>query len=528
MNVSSPVTPADSTADQSVPLKNWLAVIGSAVGAFMAVLDIQITAASLRDIQGGLGASVDEGTWISTAYLIAEIVTIPLTGWLSRAFSPKIYIIANALLFILFSVLCGMARSLPMMIACRAAQGFTGGVLIPMAFTIILTMLPRSKQPIGLAIFGITATFAPSIGPAIGGFITDTLSWPYIFYLNLIPGAVLVAVLMYSMPSTKMQLGLLKQNDIPGIISMAIGLSSIIYVLEEGQRKDWFGSHEIQTAAVLAAIFLTFFVIREFFAKYPLVNLRLLRERNFGFGSIANVAMGMALYGSVYLLPIYLSTTQGYSAAQIGQVMVWSGLPQLFITPFLPVLMRRLDPRALICFGFTMFATSCLMNAFMTHDYAGPQLMLSMVVRAIGQPFIMTPLSTLTTSGIEPEQAGSASALFNMMRNLGGSVGTALASTLIVQREQFHSFRLGEHITMSDAPVREWISNTAQMLHHAGASTWMAQQQALKVLADRVREEAYVMAFNDAFTCVAIMLFGAMLAAMLLRKPTGALHAAAE
>jgi DHA2 family multidrug resistance protein len=517
-----------AAAEPRVPLKNWLAVIGSAIGAFMAILDIQITASSLRDIQGGLGASVDEGSWISTSYLIAEIVTIPLTGWLAQTFSPKIYIVVNASLFILFSILCGMVHDLPSMIVCRAAQGFTGGVLIPMAFTIILTMLPRSKQPIGLAIFSITATFAPSIGPAIGGYITDALSWPYIFYLNVIPGALLIGLLLYSLPSTKMQLGMLKQNDIPGIISMAVGLSSLIYVLEEGQRKDWLGSPMIQIAAALAGLFLTFFIIWEFFAKHPLVNLRLLGERNFGLGSIANVVLGMALYGSVYLLPIYLATTQGYSAAQIGEVLIWSGMPQLAITPFLPLLMRKFDPRFLIGFGFAMFATSCLMNAFMSHDYAGPQLVVSMVVRALGQPFILTPLAAMATTGIQPAQAGSASALFNMMRNLGGSVGTAVASTLVIQREQFHSARLGEHITLSDAPVRAWIAEAAHNLHHAGASSWVAQQQALKVLSDHVREEAFVMAFNDAFVTLAIILFLAMVTVLFLRKPTGQLNAAVE
>jgi DHA2 family multidrug resistance protein len=309
---------------------------------------------------------------------------------------------------------------------------------------------------------------------------------------------------------------------------MAVGLSSLIYVLEEGQRKDWFGSPLIQTAGVLAVVFLTFFTVWEFFAKHPLVNLRLFGERNFGLGSLANIVLGAALYGSVYLLPIYLATTQGYSASQIGQVLIWSGLPQLAITPFLPVLMRKFDPRFLICFGFAMFACSCLMNAFMSHDYAGPQLVVSMVVRALGQPFILTPLAAVATIRIQPAQAGSASALFNMMRNLGGSIGTAVASTLVIQREQFHSARLGEHVTLSDAPVREWLANAAQNLHHAGASHWVAQQQALNVLGSKIREEAYVMAFNDAFTAVAIILFLAMVTVLFLRKPTGQLNTAVE
>jgi DHA2 family multidrug resistance protein len=511
-----------------VPLKNWIAVFGSAIGAFMAVLDIQITSSSLRDIQGALGASVDEGSWISTAYLIAEIITIPLTGWLAQVFSPKLYVIVNAVLFVFFSVICGMAHDLPTMIICRAAQGFTGGILIPTCFSTILQMLPPPKIPIGMAIFAITATFAPSIGPAIGGYLTDALGWQYIFYLNIVPGVVLISMLLYSLPSSKPKFELLKRNDLPGIVCMAVGLSNLIYVLEEGQRKDWLGSELIQRSAMLAALFLTAFVIRELTAKYPLVNLRLLLRRNFGLGSIANVALGVALYGSVFLQPLYLSVTQGYSAWQIGEYMIWSGLPQLVIIPFVPMLMRRMDPRLLLCFGLAAFGSSCLLNAFMSHDYAGPQLITSMLVRAIGQPFIMVPLSAMATAGIEKEQVGSASALFNMMRNLGGSVGTAVASTLVTQREQFHSVRLHEHITDYDLAVRNFITEATTRLHHAGATFAVAHDQAMGVLAAKIRNEAYVMAFNDAFASVAVVLFIAVIAAMLLKKPQGQLHAAAE
>jgi DHA2 family multidrug resistance protein len=425
-------------------------------------------------------------------------------------------------------MLCGFAHDLSSMIVFRAAQGFTGGVLIPMCFTIILTTLPKSKQPIGMALFSITATFAPSIGPAVGGYITDMLSWQYIFFLNLIPGVVLVGLLLYSLPASKMNLDLLKKNDLLGIGFMSIGLSSLIYVLEEGQRKDWLGSPLIANAAILAAVFLTLFVVREFFAKYPLVNLRLLGRRNFGFGSIVNVGLGAAMYGSVYLVPVYLATTQGYSAAQIGQVMMWSGLPQLFITPFVPWLMKRIDPRWMLAFGLFMFALSCFLNTSMSHDYAGPQMTLAMVVRALGQPLVMTPLSAMTTAGVEPEQAGNASALFNMMRNIGGSIGTAVASTLLVQREQFHSERIGEHITMSDAAVRDFLAQGAAAMHHAGASMWTAKEQALQVLAHQVQTQAYEMAFNDTFLAVALMLLGAMALVALLRRPTGEMHLAAE
>jgi MFS transporter, DHA2 family, multidrug resistance protein len=505
--------------EETVSTKDWIAVIGSAVGAFMAVLDIQITNSSLPNIQGALGAGVDEGSWISTAYLIAEIVTIPLTAYLSRVFSVKRYVLVNAVLFLIFSVACAFSWDLGSMIAFRAAQGFTGGTLIPMSFNIILSHLPPSKQPIGLAIFSITAVFAPAIGPAIGGYLTDNFGWEYIFYLNVIPGILLVALLSYALELEPMQLGLLKKGDWFGILSMAVGLGNLEYVLEEGQRKDWFGSDLIRNSAILAAIGLTIFLIIEFTRKEPLLNLRLLARRNFGLGSLANIALGFALYGSVYLLPLYLSTVQGYSAWQIGQVLIWSGLPQLPITPFVPKLMEKIDGRILMIFGLIVYGLSCLMNAFMSHDYSGPQLTISMIVRAIGTPFIFVPLSVVTTAGIEREQAGSGSALFNMLRNLGGSIGIAACSTFVTQREQFHSTRVGESVTRYSAETRQAQNSIASLLRHRGDSTYVAQVQAQKVLDSMVRREANVMAYNDAFLLVAIVLFSATIGSFFLKKP---------
>jgi DHA2 family multidrug resistance protein len=508
-------------AEAAVPLKSWLAVVGSALGAFMAVLDIQITSSSLRDIQGTLGASVEEGSWISSSYLIAEIVTIPLTGWLSQVFSTRLYVIVNTILFVIFSMLCGTAHDLPSMILFRAAQGFTGGTLIPMSFSIILSMLPPSKRPVGLAMFSVTAVFAPSIGPAVGGFLTENFGWQSAFYLNLIPGAIMLALLAYSLPKVPMRLDLLKKNDIPGIIFMALGLGSLTFTLEEGQRKDWLGSEIIQTTTALAITFLTLFLLRELRAKNPLVNLRLLARRNFGIGSFANTALGMALYGAVYLLPLYLGMVQGYNAWQIGQVMIWSGLPQLLIIPLVPKLMGKIDPRIMLSAGLMLFGISCLMNSFMDHNYASDQFIASCIMRALGQPLIMIPLSMLATAGIEKEHTGSASALFNMMRNLGGSIGIAIASTLLIQREQFHSHRLGEHLTATNLNLQQWLSTTAQNLQQRGLSLDSANQQSLQMLSENIRTEAYILAFNDVFLVLGIILFIAAGTSLFLKKPAG-------
>src|SRR5580692_3281052 len=259
----SPATPAAP----AVSVKTWVAVIGATLGAFMAVLNIQIVNASLADIQGAIGAGIDDGGWISTSYLIAEIVVIPLSGWLAQVFSVRIYLLTNAILFLALSVACAFAQDLPQMIALRAVQGFTGGVLIPMAFTLIITLLPKAKQPIGLALFALSATFAPAIGPTIGGYLTENWSWQYIFYVNLVPGALMVAMLWFSLDAKPMKLSLLRQGDWPGVITMAIGLSALQTVLEEGNKDDWFGSPFIVRLSVIAVVALALFLWIELTGK---------------------------------------------------------------------------------------------------------------------------------------------------------------------------------------------------------------------------------------------------------------------
>ena len=502
--------------------------MGSMLGAFMAVLDIQITNSSLKEIQAALGATLDEGSWISTGYLVAEIVVIPLTGWLSRVFSVRWYLFVNAFLFIIFSVCCAFATSLPMMVVFRALQGFTGGVLIPMSFTIVLTMLPPAKQPIGMALFAITATFAPSIGPTLGGWLTDNFGWEYDFYLNIVPGLMLLATVWYTIDPKPLQLNLLKQGDWLGIISMAIGLSSIEVVLEEGNRKDWFGSAMIRQLAITGVIFISIILWVELTRKRPFINLRLLMRRNFGIGSIAGLALGLGLYGSVYILPLYLGQIKDYTAMQIGEVIMWSGVPQLFLIPLVPKLMQRFDARFMAAAGFSMFAVSCFMNSTMTHDTGIDELRWSQLVRALGQPLMIVPLTSITTGSIEKEQAGSASGLFNMMRNLGGSVGIAILSTLITWREQFHSNRLGEHVSLYSLETQQRIDQLTQSFLSKGADFVTAHNQAIAAIDNTVRREAYVMAYNDGFYFVGIALLVSAIALLFTKKVKAGASAAAH
>jgi len=501
-------------ASDRVPLRNWVAVVGGVLGAFMAILDIQITNSSLADIQGTLGASLDEGSWISTGYLIAEIIVIPLTAWLSQVFGLRRYLLVNCAFFLGFSMLCGTATSLTEMVLYRIGQGFSGGVLIPLAFTILMTRLPPSKRAIGSALFGFTATFAPAIGPTIGGWLTENYGWQWIFYINVLPGFVMMGMIWYGLDNAPAQLGRFLRGDWGGIICMAIGLGCLEYVLEEGQRKDWFGNDAIRACAWLAGIFLTAFLVIQFTRREPLLNLRLLANRSLGAATAMNLATGLALYGTVYIMPLYLTQVQGYNALQIGEVLMWMGLPQLALFPFLPMLLRYVDSRLVVATGIGLFAASCYMNGYMSHDTAIDQLKWSQLVRALGQPLLMSPLSQMSMIGIPPSQAGSASSLFNMMRNLGGSIGIALLSTIVEQREHYHFSVIAERATRNSVRVQDRLHDLAASLAPHGGDATM---QAVANLALTVRRDATVMAYSDGFTLIAFGLVLAMIGTLLLR-----------
>src|SRR5580704_115798 len=371
-----------ATSAQRASAKDWIAVLACMIGAFMAILNIQITNASLLDIEGGIGTGVDNGAWISTAYLIGEIVVIPLTDFLSRVFSFRRYLLVNAVLFPLFSIGCAFTHDLGSMIVMRGLQGFAGGILIPMAFTIVLTKLPKPQQPIGLALFSLAVTFAPAIGPTIGGYLTENYGWQTIFFINAVPSAVMVAALALTLERQPMRLSLLKDGDWAGIVTMAIGLSALQTVLEEGNKDDWFDSPFILRLAIVAAVFLSAFVAIELNVRKPLVNLRLLKNRNFGTGVLVNMLMGFALFGTVYLLPQYLGQVQRYNAEQIGNVLAWTGLPQLLLIPLVPLLMKRFDARYVGALGLGLFAASSFMNITLSPDVAGDQLLILNIVRA--------------------------------------------------------------------------------------------------------------------------------------------------
>ncbi|MYN26211.1 DHA2 family efflux MFS transporter permease subunit [Duganella levis] len=499
------VPPAPS---EKVSGRTWLAVAAGMLGAFMAVLDIQITNSSLKDILGALSATQEEGSWIATAYLVAEIIVIPMTGLFVRVFGMRAYMIGTTTLFLGFSTLCGFAWNLPSMIAFRMLQGFTGGALIPMAMTLVMAKLPPSKRATGMAIFGLTATLAPSMGPTLGGYLSDLYGWPSIFFINWVPGLLLIGGIAVGLDKDKRNLSALLGADWLGIGFMAVGLGSLTVFLEEGNTKDWFDSPFINTFAALAVVGLLGWVVNSTLRKQPFVNLGLYGQRNFAAATALSMAMGMGLYGSAFILPLFLAQIPGYSPMQIGEVIMWAGLPQLFIMPFVAKLSSKIDNRVLCTFGLLLFGGSCLMNSYMDATTGYDQLLLSQIVRALGQPFVMLTLSNFAMNGIQPKDIQSASSLINMTRNLGGSIGIALLATALTNREHFHSARIGESVSNYALTTQERLSTLTSSFINNGFDSSTAADMALKAVDGIVRREAYVMAYNDGFFLVAMVLFG--------------------
>jgi DHA2 family multidrug resistance protein len=519
MTNASMAVAASIPAEPEVSTKTWLGVVGSALGAFLAILNIQVVSSSLADIQGAIGTGVDEGGWIVTAYLVAEIVVIPLSGWLARALSVRTYLLISTFLFLVFSVACTFAHNLGEMIVYRALQGLAGGSFIPLAFMIIMTRLPPSKHPLGLTIYSVSAIFAPAIGPVIGGYCNDNFGWQSIFLINLLPGAVMVAMLWFGLERERRQLDLLARADWVGILTMAIGLGSLETVLEEGNKDDWFGSAFITRLTIVATAALIAFCVYELIHKQPLLNLRLFKRRNFALGSLANFFFGFSMYGWVYIVPVYLARVQGYDAQQIGGVLIWIGLPQLVLLPLMPRVLKLVDARLLIIVGYVLFIAGSLFAIPLSADFAGPQFIYSSVVRAIAQTLVMMPLAAISVAGIEREHAGSAAALFNMLRNLGGAIGIAVLQTFLTKREQFHSDVLTSQVSLLGEATRARLQHLTEIfLARVTSDPAVAQHDAAIALGGVLRREALILGFSDTVIFQSVLLGLALVTIFFLKR----------
>lgn len=492
----------------TVPPRSWVAVLGGILGCFMAGMNVHVTNASLPHVRGSLGASFEEGSWITTAYLVAEIVIIPLAGWLVSVFSMRRVLMVGTGGFVLFSMACSLAPNLETMIVARALQGAFGGVLIPLSFQIIVSELPVEKHPLGMALFAIANNVAQAAGPALGGWLTESYSWRWIFYLQVPPGLLLLATIGWATPRTASVLERLRSGDWGGIAAMALGLAALQIVLEEGGRLDWFASPFIIAAAALAACGLIAFVLIELTGRKPFINLRLLGRYNFGAASLMQFTFGAAVFGVVFLVPNYLAETQAYNARQIGLTMIPYGLIQLVMSFATPKLMRATSVTAVIVLGFVIMGLGCLMNTHLDANAAGNIIVPSLVVRGVGQSFIVVALGVMAVDGLEKSELGSASGLFSTVRNVGGAIGIALAGQFVVEREKLHASRIGESIQALAPAFRERLVGLVRLLSGApidrptalsGAGTAPLREHALALMDAAVHRDALLLAYSDAF-----------------------------
>jgi MFS transporter, DHA2 family, multidrug resistance protein len=504
------------TPDGRIVWRRMLAFLCMILGMFMAILDIQIVSASISEVQAGLSASASEVTWVQTSYLIAEVIMIPLSGFLSRALGTRILFTGAAAGFTFASLMCGLSTTLNEMIFWRAVQGFVGGGMIPTVFATSYLLFPRSKQAYVNPVMGLIITLAPTIGPSVGGVVTDALSWHWLFFVNVIPG-IGIAVAAYTLIDfDKPDWALLKRFDWFGLAALTAFLGPLEYVLEEGARDNWFDDETIVVCTAVAAVSGALFFWRALTAPEPIVDIRAFRIPNFGFGCLLSFVVGIGLFGLTYLYPLYLSQVRGYSALMIGEALFVTGLTMFISAPIVGKLMTKLDPRVLIASGFVAFAAGTWLMSGLTRDWDFWELIVPQVLRGFGLMAAMAPINFLALGALPPARLKNAASLYNLTRTLGGAVGLAILTTLMNARTDLHLARLHERVSAGHRPAVEFLDLLTQKFAAFGHD---APAMALKTLNDIVRRQGVVLAFGDIFLLMTVM-FGLLLpATLLLRRP---------
>jgi len=494
---------------EKADLAAWIAVAAGAIGAMLAVLDVSIVNSALPTIQGEIGATGTEGTWIATSFLVAEIVVIPLSAWLERLLGLRTLLLIAAASFAGFSALCGLATDLTTMIIGRIGQGFMGGAMIPTAMTIVAKRLPPSQQPIGLAVFGMTVVLGPIMGPLLGGWLTENLTWHYAFFINIPVCAALLLLLFLGLPHEKTNWGYLRDADWAGIVGMILGLGGLTVVLEEGHREEWFESTMIIRLTVVTAVGFALLFWGQVRAKKPVLKLRLLAQRELASVALIALALGMVLYGSVYVIPQFLALIASHNAFQTGLIVVWMGVPAFIVMPFLPWLMRHVDIRICIAGGLALMATACMLETSLTSQSSGNDFIASQLVRGVGTITVLMFLNQATLAAVSKEDAGDASGIYNAARNLGGSMALAGLASFQDQRIWLHSRRLEESLRASSDRLQDYLSGVAGMLGD--------REAAMRTLAGLIQREAFVMTYNDVFLVMGVATFAAIPLVLFLR-----------
>ncbi|ACL62209.1 DHA2 family efflux MFS transporter permease subunit [Methylobacterium nodulans] len=488
------------------------------VGFFIALLDIQIVSASLKDIGGGLSASPDEVAWVQTSYLIAEIIVIPLSGFLARVMSTRWLFCVSAVGFTATSLLCGWAWDIGSMIVFRALQGFLGGSMIPTVFTTAFAFFPGRKVVVAAATIGALSSLAPTLGPTVGGWITDNYSWHWLFFVNLVPGVFVAVVVPLLVRIDEPDLSLLRQADYLGIALMAVFLGTLEYALEEGPRWEWLDDEAVRLCAITALVTGIAFVWRSLTYAHPVVDLTALKSRNFALGCLFSFVTGVGIFATIYLTPLFLGRVRGFSALQIGLAVFSTGVFQVMAIPAYTLCAKRFDLRWLMMFGLALFGLSMWSFTPITHDWGWRELLWPQALRGFAQQFAVAPTVTLTLGGLPPAKLKLASGLFNLMRNLGGAIGIAACGTILNDRTNLHFLRLAEHLTAANASMTDALGRISARATIVLGDAAHGQAAGLRQLWSLTYREAQTMTYADAFLAIAACFALATALVPLMRK----------
>lgn len=482
-----------------------------AFGQFMALLDIQIVAASLNDVQAGLSASADEISWVQTAYLMAELVMIPLSAFLAQAISTRWLFAVSAATFTLSSVLCGMAWNIESMIAFRVLQGFTGGAMVPTVFAVGFTIFDGKQRALIPAILGMVSVLAPTLGPTVGGLITHTIGWHWIFYINVLPGLAVTVLALAMVDVDRADPSMFKRIDWSQLISMVVFLAGLEYVLEEGPRQDWFGDTTIMISAWLSLVGFLLFLERSFHSKIPIVKLSAFRVRTFAIACVFNLVIGFGIYSSTYLVPIYLGRVRGYDSLQIGTTVFVVGIAQLFSTLVAARLSETIDRRIVITAGLLLFALSLMLTSNVTSQWGFNELLIPQLVRGFAVMLCIVPSVGMALSSFQGPDLRYASGLFNLMRNLGGAIGIAVVNTWLQDNTRIFTARFSESLGHHLQSSTDIILGTANRLAAVTPDPAQALLLAKAMFSRTVAQQSLTIAFSDVFYVMALIFVAALI-----------------
>lgn len=515
-----------STIPQARPapaVNPWIIAIVVTLATFMEVLDTSIANVSLPHIAGGLSAGVDESTWVITSYLVSNAIVLPMSGWFSSLIGRKRFYMACVALFTVSSFLCGLAPSLGMLIFFRVLQGVGGGGLQPSEQSILADTFPPSKRGMAFAMYGMAVVFAPAIGPTLGGWITDSFSWRWIFYINLPVGIIsllLTSRLVTDPPHLQGRKRGGMKIDYIGFGLIALGLGAMQIVLDKGQRDGWFESNFIVALIVISAVALLIAIIWEWRSDHPIIDLKLFRDRSFAVSNAMMFMLGFVLLGSTLLIPLFAQTMLGYPTTQAGLALMPGGLIIICSMPLVGFLLsRKFDPRIMMAFGLTMVSVSLFyMQGFdLSIDFW--TLATARMLQGCGLGFLFVPINTVAYSYLPPEKNNAASGIINLSRNVGASVGISIVTTMLERRQQFHRSRLSAHLDPADPKVQAMLDGTRATLQTHGASAGGALQQAYGLLQGILQRQSEMLAYIDNFRMLALATLLLIPAVLLVRKP---------